>query len=82
MLDDIQINPVAFSAEYSPVELGKIASPRIRGNTVTQKAECFYEKELQNHRITERLGIEGTSKDHKIQCSPSLVELRNAYMQK
>lgn len=63
------------------MELEKIASPRIRGNAVTQKAVCFYEKELQNHRITEWLGTDGTSKDHEIQCSPSPVELRNAYMQ-
>lgn len=64
------------------MELGKTASPRIRGNIVTQKAGCFYEKELENYRITEWLGTEGTSKDHKILCSSSLVELRNAYMQK
>lgn len=35
-----------------------------------------------NDRITEWLGTEGTSKDHKPQFSPSLVELRNAYLQK
>lgn len=45
ILDNIQINPATLSAECSPVELGKIANPRIRGNIVTQKAECFYEKE-------------------------------------
>lgn len=35
-----------------------------------------------NYRITEQLGTEVTSRYHKTQCSPSLVELRNAYMQK